>query len=228
MVFFVRSRYMDGFQWAWMGESGCLSFYFPSWQLDTRHKFVLACFVVFAMGVWCEAVSRWRHDLSQKTRRAAAAARNGNQGSGGASQRRQATRLWYLQILLHGVSGLSAYVLMLATMTYSLEFLCAIILGLMTGYFVFGGDSYKHAGSPCCALFDDDDATVATVLGGGGGSGMAVMSAQDVNGLVSFHPQNIFLDGDCCSTDNPTDEDQFLQQPLLQRNRMGVESKEDV
>lgn len=56
-----------------------------------------------------------------------------------------------------------AYVLMLATMTYSLEILICVISGLMIGYFVFGGDLYNHAGSVCCQfLEDDDDRTLAS------------------------------------------------------------------
>jgi hypothetical protein len=55
------------------------------------------------------------------------------------------------------MNAFSAYILMLATMTYSLELLCCVIVGLMTGYWIFGGDSYTHAGSPCCAFLDDDE-----------------------------------------------------------------------
>mmetsp|Transcript_28998 Transcript_28998/g.70003 ORF Transcript_28998/g.70003 Transcript_28998/m.70003 type:complete len:438 (-) Transcript_28998:624-1937(-) len=269
--------YMDGFQWALRHvpgsdhdgdtQHGCLTFYFPSWVLDTRRKFLVACLVVFCLGVWCEAVSRWRHNMTQHIKRASAriqrqnqqqqqqqsTSRRRQQQQQRQQQQRRLARLWYGQTFLHGISGLSVYLLMLATMTYSLEFLCAVVFGLMTGYFFFGGDKYKHAGSPCCTLFDndDDDVTVATMTGNnnshssGGSSGGGGGSVEDnVDGdirraasTLAFPPQSVFSEnrnmgamaGDCCVDNRTDDEINDIQQPLLgKKSGVDMESKENV
>jgi hypothetical protein len=139
---------------------------------------------------------------------------------------------------------------MLATMTYSLEFLCAVVFGLMTGYFIFGGDSYKHAGSPCCTFFDDDDVTVAAMtVNSVGGDGSGDVSGGNVrNGTTpspmdvdfSFPPQSIFSDshnntgeylveGDCCNGSHTADDINMIHHPLLGRKSgSDAESKENV
>ncbi len=162
------SRYMDGFQWTLRGKGSCLNFYFPTWTLDTVPKFLAAMATVVLLGIFTEWIARLRHDVSRYHRRAAATASRSRRGAG---------RVWYLQAALHGLNALTAYVLMLATMTYSLELLLCVISGLVAGYWAFGGDSYTHAGSPCCAFLDedgDDDTVVGTgfltayFVGGGG------------------------------------------------------------
>jgi Ctr copper transporter family len=144
---------MDGFQWTFKRQSSCLNFYFPSWTLDSQTKFILAMVCVILMGVFTEAIGRFRHDINKKARRI--------------TSTRQLNRLWYLQTCLQGINAFMAYVLMLATMTYSLEILGCVILGLMIGYFVFGGDLYNHAGSVCCQFLEDEeeDPTVGTMTG---------------------------------------------------------------
>lgn len=144
--YYSSFRYMDGFQWTLKGKGGCLNFYFPSWTLDTVSKFVTAMIVVVLLGIITEWIARLRHDVSKHHRRMVVVGR----------RRRVSDRLWYLQTALHGMNALCAYILMLATMTYSLELLCCVISGLVIGYWIFGGDSYTHAGSPCCAFLDDD------------------------------------------------------------------------
>jgi Ctr copper transporter family len=170
---------MDGFRWTLVGGDGCLNLYFSSWRLDTRSRFVAAMAAVTVLGVLTEGIARLRHDVSKRHRRALAAAASqsssstapaGPSSSARHGRRRAATRLWYLLTFLHGMNALGAYLLMLATMTYSLELLLCVIGGLVAGYWYFGGDSYTHAGSPCCAFLDDnngdDDGTVVTqVLG---------------------------------------------------------------
>ncbi|KAG7354932.1 Ctr copper transporter family protein [Nitzschia inconspicua] len=143
--------YMDGFQWTLKRQSSCLNFYFPTWTLDSQTKFVMAMLCVILMGIFTEAIGRIRHDVNKKARRT--------------SSTRQLNRLWYLQTVLQGANALMAYVLMLATMTYSLEILGCVVLGLMIGYFIFGGDLYNHAGSVCCQFLEDEeeDSTMATM-----------------------------------------------------------------
>lgn len=116
----------------------------------------MMCVVV--LGIVTECIGRVRHDVNKKARRIS-------------STQRQRHRLWYLQTALQGANALMAYVLMLATMTYSLEILICVISGLMIGYFVFGGDLYNHAGSVCCQFLEDNDnddgerTVVATMTG---------------------------------------------------------------
>jgi Ctr copper transporter family len=151
---------MDGFQWTLKGKGSCLNLYFASWTLDTVPKFVVAMVIVVLLGIVTEWIARLRHDVSKYHRRRMVGQllqrrpgrRHQQQPTG-----RISDKIWYIQTLLHGMNAFSAYILMLATMTYSLELLCCVILGLMIGYWVFGGDSYTHAGSPCCAFLDDDN-----------------------------------------------------------------------
>jgi hypothetical protein len=53
--------------------------------------------------------------------------------------------------VLHGVQACVGYVLMLATMTYSLEFLFSVVLGLGIGYTIFYNELDNHVTTnPCC------------------------------------------------------------------------------
>jgi hypothetical protein len=149
---------MEGFQWTLKRKSSCLNFYFSSWKLDTIHKFIAAMLCVFIMAIITEGIARLKYDIShtakkrstRRHRRLASANNNDNEN-----------KLWYIQTFLQGMNALFAYILMLVIMTYSLELLCCVIIGLMVGYFVFGGELYNHgAGSPCCNFLeteDDDD-----------------------------------------------------------------------
>jgi hypothetical protein len=148
--------YMEGFQWSlWRKETqphSCLNFYFPSWTLDTRTKFIGAMICIVVMGIATEGIGRLKHDVNKEARKVSATStRSANTAT--AIQ----DRLWYVQTLLQGCSVFMAYVLMLIVMTYSLEMLCSVIVGLVLGYFIFGGDLYNHASSPCCQFLEDED-----------------------------------------------------------------------
>ncbi|KAL3939012.1 MAG: hypothetical protein SGARI_001525 [Bacillariaceae sp.] len=185
-------RYMDGFQWTLKEKSSCLNFYFPSWTLDTKQKFLGAMLCVVIMGILTEGLGRLRHDTNKKARKLGLHAQTAPSSSARRQQRRRLSRLWYLQTLLQGANALMAYILMLATMTFSLEILGCVILGLMIGYFVFGGDLYNHAGSVCCQILEDSDA-----------------SSSDGNGTVgTMTGANVVLASDASATgeeDGPLD-----------------------
>lgn len=52
---------------------------------------------------------------------------------------------------LHGLQALVGYILMLATMTFSVELLICVIFGLGVGYGVFYEDGDNHVTTnPCC------------------------------------------------------------------------------
>lgn len=140
--------YMEGFQWTLKGEGSCLNFFVGSWTLDTVPKFMAAMVCVVAMGIATEGIRRWKHDVGRAAR---SLGRNSNSNSGGG-------RLRVTHTCLQGLSILSAYLLMLVVMTYSLELLFCVILGLMIGYYVFDGDSLGHGGgTPCCSFLEGSD-----------------------------------------------------------------------
>ena len=59
--------------------------------------------------------------------------------------------------LLHGLQALVGYVLMLATMTFSVELFCCVVFGLGLGYFVFYDDKDTHVTTnPCCNYMQDE------------------------------------------------------------------------
>jgi hypothetical protein len=135
---------MDGFQWALKGESTCINLYFPGWTLNTKGKFVGAMIGVIGLAIATEAISKVRHTLSGKVRRADVT-------------RSEIQKISLMQTGLHGLHALTGYILMLATMTFSLEILICVIIGLMIGYVLFAGDTYSHVTTnPCCAFLEDE------------------------------------------------------------------------
>ena len=136
--------YMDGFRWTLKGDVACLNFLFESWKLDTVVKFAAAMACVVAMGVATVGINRWKHNVFEKARR-----------SHSRRDPRNGSRLRVFHTFLQGLSILSAYVLILVVMTYSLELLFCVILGLMIGYYVFYGDAINHnGGTPCCIFLE--------------------------------------------------------------------------
>jgi hypothetical protein len=142
--------YMEGFQWTLKGEGSCLNFFFASWKLDTYSKFFIAMVCVVSMGIATEGINRWKHNVAQSaksrtTTRTDLCSRNSDNNNYAAMQ----------HTCLQGLSILSAYLLMLVVMTYSLEFLSCVIVGLMIGHYVFDGDSlHRGGGTPCCTFLE--------------------------------------------------------------------------
>lgn len=131
-------RYMDGFRFAMAGNQPCLNLYFPSWTLDTRTKFVGCLLLVFLLSFGTEGVSKYRHKLSSKR-----------------PTGRQYHRNWQIKIsALHGLQAFLGYIVMLATMTFSVEILVSVVVGLSTGYYYFFAGELGLEGhvttNPCC------------------------------------------------------------------------------
>jgi len=61
--------YMEGFQWTLKRKSSCLNFYFPSWKLDTIHKFIAAMLCVFIMAIMTEGIARLKYDISHRAKK---------------------------------------------------------------------------------------------------------------------------------------------------------------
>jgi hypothetical protein len=163
---------MEGFQWALKGESTCINLYFPGWTLDTKGKFVGAMIGVIGLAIVTEGISKVRHTLSRKTRRADVT-------------RSEIQKISLMQTGLHGLHALTGYILMLATMTFSLEILICVILGLVIGYVLFGGDTYSHVTTnPCCAFLEDEANERA---GSGASQGNACCETKAAENLTVHH-----------------------------------------
>jgi hypothetical protein len=135
---------MDGFRWALKGGQPCINLYFASWKLNSAHKMILAMMGILLLAIGTEAISKYRHTLSTRAKTTSA-------------HSRAAQKLRTTQMGLHGLQALAGYILMLATMTFALELLCSVIVGLVIGYAFFGGDQYNHVTTnPCCAFLEDE------------------------------------------------------------------------
>ena len=59
--------------------------------------------------------------------------------------------------LLHGLQALVGYILMLATMTFSVELLFCVIVGLGIGFAIFYDDEDSHVTTnPCCNFIQEE------------------------------------------------------------------------
>jgi hypothetical protein len=135
---------MDGFRWTLKGGSSCINLYFPGWTLNTHGKVIAAMVGVLLLAMTTEAISKLRHKLSVKARNVA-------------TDQSERKKLVFVQTLLHGVHAFVGYIVMLATMTFSLEILICVISGLTLGYLTFGGESYSHVSTnPCCAFLEEE------------------------------------------------------------------------
>ncbi|GMH65937.1 hypothetical protein TL16_g04317 [Triparma laevis f. inornata] len=129
--------FMDGYQFVLTGNSQCLNFLFPSFTLDSGTKFTLALALSFLLGVGVEALVSFRRGVFRR-------ARNKGIKSKG------------LLTLLHGTQAFLGYILMCLAMSYSVEVLGSVVIGLMAGHWFFNAaDAFSEKSDPCCA--DDFD-----------------------------------------------------------------------
>ena len=157
--------FMDGFRWALKGGGSCLNLYFPGWTLDSRGKIIASMIGVLVLAILTEAISKYRHRLSQRAKKTY-------------FQSPEAKTLRLTQTSLHGLHALTGYVLMLATMTFSLELMLCVIIGLVIGYAIFGGDQYSHVTTnPCCAFLEDEACERTPSSSNGSNNGDAVAAA---------------------------------------------------
>ena len=138
--------YMDGFRFSLSGNSPCLNLYFPSWTLDTRGKFWWAMVGVVLLGIVTEGISKLRSLLvsfcaspnhSTPFRFLTCYPLKQSKKLTGSAKR------WTIT-LLHGLQALVGYILMLATMTFSVELLACVIVGLGLGFALFYDDDDLH------------------------------------------------------------------------------------
>eukprot|EP00808_Paulinella_micropora_P003026 g47567.t1 len=138
------SMLMDGFTWVSASkENLCINLLFTQWTLDSRAKFIVACFGMAALAIAIEWVSVARQRLYKHPRVTRL------------SPRRQRA----LQAAVHGLHGCLGYFLMLGAMTYAGELFLALLLGLSAGYFLMHPPAAKPPASaePCCQIYQDSD-----------------------------------------------------------------------
>lgn len=189
----------------------CLNLLFASWTLNTATKFVCAIASVFVFAVAVEGLARVRHATVVRVRKTTATAvaalsrqtNNGNSSNRnniGSHRTTAATSgtMWWMKRrrmvlrslipVLHGLQALAGYTLMLITMTFSVELLCAVVSGLAVGYAIFFrlSDNNNHNSddnddrlllrqhvttNPCCEFMQEETVesfvreTAAVVVG---------------------------------------------------------------
>eukprot|EP00957_Ditylum_brightwellii_P158723 12080873-Ditylum_brightwellii.AAC.1 len=64
-----------------------------------------------------------------------------------------------ITVSMHGAQALLGYMVMIATMTFSIEMLLSVIFGIGIGYSLFFDDtSSSHVSTnPCCAFIDEEE-----------------------------------------------------------------------
>ena len=107
---------MPGFRFSLGGNQPCLNLLLPGWTLDSPWKFGGAAVGVFVLAVLVEGFSKLRHKLVRAAKQ---------------RQLHHHPALLRLAVTsLHGLQALLGYILMLVTMTFSIEMLLAVCCGL--------------------------------------------------------------------------------------------------
>jgi len=141
------NMYMDGFQFSLSQSSDapCLNLFLPQWTLHSRLRFFTGMLGVVALGIGIEGVSSLRSKYLALAKIE--------------SERREiSVRVQVLMTLLHGLQACIGYILMLATMTYSIELFVCAVLGLCIGNFIFRRHKTimsSNSSNPCCDLLED-------------------------------------------------------------------------
>merc|ERR1712045_562535 len=105
---------MDGFRFTLSqgSDAPCINLFLPQWTLHSRLRFFTGMMGVLALGIAIEGVTalRLRYQTMAKISE---------------SEKRETVRTQALITMLHGLQACIGYILMLATMTYSIElFFC--------------------------------------------------------------------------------------------------------
>ena len=155
MLFFWYYRWL-GFHLSLRSGHPCLNILWNWWTLNARWKVLLSIILVFGLAVAVEGLAKFRYvtvaqwKLQQRV----------NSSSGTTTTTTAAATLRRYSIpVLHGLQAGAGYLLMLIAMTFSLELLCSVVMGLATGYGIFfklsPADNYPASRSSAAADGDD-------------------------------------------------------------------------
>jgi len=175
------TMYMDGFHSTLLAAPPqphpCINLFVSQWSLHTPLRFVLAMVAVVLLGIGVEMVgvasARYRARVNKRR------VEGGKVGE-------ESLRVQVVLTLFRGLQALMGYVLMLATMTYSIELLLSAVTGLSIGFFLNlrYGKTLKSSttipttsptNTPCCDSTEEDSlissATIDTGYEDGAGAG---------------------------------------------------------
>lgn len=128
--------FMDGFNvfaGAKEGTVFCVNLLFKDWTLDSNMKYTLGCLGVVVFGIFIEMLSYLRRHFYDKLPDGPI---------------RNITMLSF-----HAVQVCSSYLIMLVTMTYSVELFCMVVIGLTIGHGMFNvTNAPPDKVDPCCAV----------------------------------------------------------------------------
>lgn len=148
--------YMEGFKFTLANEEPCLNLFFADWTLDSSSKFYAAMVGCCFLAIFVEGLSALRYRIVRSVKQA----HRGRVG-GGDQQQRSTQGLRLVVSIFHGLQGLVGYLLMLAIMTFSVELLLSVAVGLAVGYGVFF--QYEEAfgrlhvtTNPCCSFLEGE------------------------------------------------------------------------
>lgn len=117
--------FMDGFHSSLDRAQDCLSYFVRNWTLDDRSKFIGAMLYSFLLAMIMEALSAVRVSMQRQARHA-----------GSCLQQRPRLRATLLTAV-YTAQGLLGYLIMLLTMSFSMELLASVLVGLMVGNVLF-------------------------------------------------------------------------------------------
>ena len=127
------SMYMDGFHWT---DSACVIYLFPQWVLSSAGSMVGASIGTLFFGIALEAVI-WKRRLVVNSLQVGW------------------TRMG-VSSLFYGLQLTMGYLLMLVVMTYSGPLFMCVVLGLMSGHFLFNAISFNAREHQTCTDKEED------------------------------------------------------------------------
>ena len=116
------------------GETPCINLIFTSLTLNNSFKFFIGCLLVLIVSILSQYITLYRLKLSNEID-------NGNKMS------------YWIKILLYFIQMFIGYLIMLITMTYSLELFLMVIIGLTIGFALFNlkFPQLVNNGAECCS-----------------------------------------------------------------------------
>ena len=124
-----------GFHLSLRSGHPCLNLLFDWWTLNARWKVVLSLLLVFAWAVAVEGLAKFRHVTVAQCKQQQQQRSNTSNTFSTAMMMMMVRR--YSIPLLHGLQAAAGYTLMLIAMTFSLEMIGSVVVGLATGYGIF-------------------------------------------------------------------------------------------